>query len=196
MLPATSQSVNQKTLVPSEDPSADYAIQNLDASPLPSIPNQANKSIDYTMISLGAATARFSAATAFTYTDNSMATGNSLGPSDDFFISSLLTTAIRWPITELNALQIDVGIGYQKHFVQTGMDTLTVSPNSSLSWFIKLEKIKIALFNQTSTSGDLTDRPEFISSGSPESSVFRRILNQSGFSASRDFTEDLSLQGS
>ena len=194
VLPATSQSSDQKSLVPSEDPSADYAIQNLDATPYQSIPNQAKKSIPYTM-RLGTASARFSAATAFTYTDNALATSNSLGPSDDFVISPLLSTAILWPITELNALQIDVGIGYQKHFVQTGMDALTITPNSSLSWAILLEKIRIALFNRTSTPGELIDRPEFISSGSPESSVFRRISNQSGFSASWIITEDLSLQG-
>lgn len=145
-------------------------------------------------IRLGPASAHFSASTSLAYTDNALFTDSTLGDPSDLAVTPMLMANIEWPITEMNGLRINVGIGYQKHFIQEQLDSFTLSPNSTIDWMVIAGNVRISLFNTTSTPADLMQRPELVGTGSGQTAAFRRIQNQSGLSASWILSRDMSLQ--
>jgi len=193
-IPALAQSTEAGRSFLADDPSGNFGIQNLGATPYRPLPSNASHRAPYN-VRMGPVSARFSTSLAFAYTDNAVLSDQALGRADDFSITPMFNTALEWPITDLNGLRIDVGIGYQKHLIQSQLDSLTVSPNSTIDWMVIAGNCRISFYNRTSTPADVIQRPELVATGSAESAAFRQIQNQAGLSASWLLSKDVSLQG-
>jgi hypothetical protein len=191
---ASAQDASQATSFLNDDPASALNLQGNGGIPYRPFSNTQLRRGPYN-IRLGPVSALFSAGTTVSYTDNALFTEQALGRSDDIVVTPMFNTTLEWPVTDMNSLRIDVGIGYQKHLIQEQLDTLTVSPNSTIDWMVIAGNVRISLFNQTSTPATLAQRPELVTTGSAETAAFRRIQNQVGMSAAWIMSRDLSLQG-
>jgi hypothetical protein len=191
---ASAQDASQATSFLNDDPASALNLQGNGGIPYRPVSNTRLRRGPYN-IRLGPVSALFSAGTTVSYTDNALFTEQTLGRADDVVVTPMFNTTLEWPVTDMNSLRIDVGVGYQKHLIQEQLDTLTVSPNSTIDWMVIAGNVRISLFNQTSTPATLAQRPELVTTGSAETAAFRRIQNQIGMSASWILSRDLSLQG-
>src|SRR5438105_13242917 len=76
---------------------------------------------------------RISATLGFEYNDNINLSENS--PEGDFIIHPLVTINALWPITQLNTLRLDIGLGYAFYLDHSVQDTngVLLSPGSQLA---------------------------------------------------------------
>ena len=105
VLPAAGQGIDAGRAYMSDDPSSNFAIQNTGAVPYRPSPSSASHRAPYN-VRMGPVSARFSAGTSVSYTDNAIFTDQALGRADDFVVTPLFTTALEWPITEMNGLRM------------------------------------------------------------------------------------------
>jgi len=190
----SAQDASQATSFLNDDPASALNLQGNGGIPYRPVSNTQLRRGPYN-IRFGPVSALFSAATSVSYTDNALFTEQALGRADDIVVTPMFNTTLEWPVTDMNTLRIDVGVGYQKHLIQEQLDSLTVSPNSTIDWMVIAGNVRISLFNQTSTPASLSQRPELVTTGSAETAAFRRIQNTIGMSASWILSRDLSLQG-
>lgn len=203
VVPGLGQSQSQSQPVSywsDQDPSRGFNLQNSQSQAVPYRPGFSGRSPNgfhrapYNVL-LGPVSARFSAGLSFAYTDNALMSDLNLESSDDFTITPSVNTAFEWQVTDMNGIRLDVGIGYQKHINLTTLDSLYISPNSTIDWMIILGKVRLSLYNQTSTPSEVSQRPEITGNGSAGSIAFRRIHNSTGLSAAWQVAEDMSVQG-
>jgi hypothetical protein len=71
-----------------------------------------------------------------------------VSPQADFIVSPMGNLDVFWPVTDVNALNFSLGVGYEKYLQHDDYDYLVVSPGSQLSWDITLKDFKLNLHDQ------------------------------------------------
>jgi hypothetical protein len=99
-------------------------------------------------IKFGEARVRFTAGLGFEYNDNiNVAESNRV---DDIIIRPDMTTDLFWPITEQNALQLTLSVGYNKYLDNDNADSLLIRPGSLLSFDVYVDDLRINLHDRFS----------------------------------------------
>jgi hypothetical protein len=108
---------------------------------------QATADIPYN-IKIGEARVRFTAGLGLEYNDNiNVAESAKL---DDIIIRPDMTTELFWPITDQNALQLSLGLGYNKYIDNDNADSLLIRPGSLLSFDVYVDDLRINLHDRFS----------------------------------------------
>jgi hypothetical protein len=117
---------------------------------------QSVEQIPYNLIA-GPVRFRFSITTGVEYNDNvNLAEKNK---QDDVIIRPQFNVAAIWPVTQLNTLRLDLGIGYAFYVNHTNNNTnnILISPGSQLSFDIFVQDFRINLHDRFSLSQDPID---------------------------------------
>ena len=141
---------------------------------------------------LGPVRYRPSATLGISYTDNVF---YSHTPRDDILIKPEVTLAALWPITEINALRLSLGLGYEWYLKNTRLngDLPLVNPGSELTFYVFVEDFRIQVYERFSYQESL-----FFNSFSAEGQrfynfndvgTFARLDNQAGFNVDWDLNQ-------
>ena len=68
-----------------------------------------------------------------------------LSPQEDFIVRPMGDLDVFWPVTDVNALTLSLGVGYNAYTRHSEYDQVVVSPGSQLSWDIKVQDFTINL---------------------------------------------------
>jgi hypothetical protein len=101
----------------------------------------------------------------------------------DLIIRPSINASAVWQVTELNALRLDLGIGYAKYVNHSEFDTgtLLIAPNSNLSFDIYVGDFRITLFDQFSIQQNPVDEITLSQVGK-----FERFQNAAGLTVTWD----------
>jgi hypothetical protein len=77
----------------------------------------------------------------------------------DLIIRPSLNASVLWQVTELNAVHLDLGIGYTKYLNHSQFDTggLLIAPNSNVSFDVYFGDFRITFFDQFSIQQNPVD---------------------------------------
>jgi hypothetical protein len=97
-------------------------------------------------------------------TDASMATEwndnvnlSNNNPQDDFILRPMTDLSLYWPVTDINILNVSVGIGYEEYLAHPDYNRAIVQPGSMVSWDFQVkDDIKINLHEMFSYYEDPT----------------------------------------
>lgn len=97
---------------------------------------------------------RISATLGFEYNDNINLSENS--PEGDFIIHPLVTINALWPITQLNTLRLDIGLGYAFYLDHSSQDTngVLLTPGSQLALDVFVGDFRINFHDRFSLQQD------------------------------------------
>jgi hypothetical protein len=103
--------------------------------------------IPYNLL-LGPVRFRVGASVGFEYNDN--VTYAEVNEQDDFIITPNLTLDAIWPVTQLNTLRIDLGIGYSFYLDHSQYDTdsILIAPKSQLAFDIFVSDFRINIHDR------------------------------------------------
>src|SRR5438132_6613945 len=109
--------------------------------------------IPYNLL-LGPVRFRVGASVGFEYNDN--VTYAEVNEQDDFIITPNLTLDAIWPITQLNTLRLDLGVGYSFYLdhSQYDTDTILIAPKSQLAFDIFIGDFRINLHDRFQVQQD------------------------------------------
>jgi hypothetical protein len=101
-------------------------------------------------LQLGPALAKLSASLALEVNDNIALSENSR--QSDLIVRPSLDANVLWQVSALNALRLDLGIGYAAYVGHSKYDTqsLLIAPNSAVSFDIYIGDFRITIFDQFS----------------------------------------------
>lgn len=108
---------------------------------------RANADIPYN-IKFGEARVRFTAGMGIEYNDNINVSES--GEVDDIVFRPDVTTELFWPITDQNAIQLSLSLGYNKYLDNDNADSFLIRPGSLLTFDIKVENFNINLHDRFS----------------------------------------------
>jgi len=114
--------------------------------------------IPYNLL-LGEVRFRVSATAGFEYNDNiNVAEFN---PQDDFIFRPSANLNVLWPVTQLNTLRLDLGLGYAfyANHSEDNTNTVLLSPGSQLSFDIFVSDFRINFHDRFSLQQDPADEP-------------------------------------
>lgn len=96
----------------------------------------------------------FSVTTGVEYNDNINLSQNN--PEDDVIIRPQFNLDAIWPVTQLNTLKLDLGVGYAFYLQHSDADTnsILISPGSQLSFDIFVQDFRINLHDRFSLQDD------------------------------------------
>ena len=102
----------------------------------------------------GAIKYRISATLGFEYNDNVNLSENR--PESDFIIHPQVTINALWPVTQLNTLRLDLGLGYAFYLDHSGQDTkgVLLAPGSQLALDIFVGDFRINFHDRFSLQQD------------------------------------------
>ena len=143
-------------------------------------------------LKLGPVLATFGASVSFAYNSNALQSSAG-GDNYDFSINPSLNTNLRWQITDNARLGLNFGIGYRFNLVQEDLNSLTISPNTSIDYAFSVGDVLFTVFNRISSANDASRRADIIGTGNALSVRFNRINNSSGLSTEWAPYTDLSV---
>jgi hypothetical protein len=110
----------------------------------------------------------------------------------DLIIRPSINASAVWQVTELNALRLDLGIGYAKYVDHSEFDTgnLLIAPNSNLSFDIYVGDFRITLFDQFSIQQNPVDEITLSRVGK-----FERFQNAAGLTVTWDLNAVILVSG-
>jgi hypothetical protein len=110
----------------------------------------------------------------------------------DLIIRPSFDASAVWQVTELNALRLDLGIGYAKYVNHSEFDTgnLLIAPNSNLSFDIYVGDFRITLFDQFSIQQNPVDEITLSRVGK-----FERFQNAAGLTVLWDLNAVTLISG-
>src|SRR2546423_3914995 len=114
--------------------------------------------IPYNLL-LGPVRFRVGASVGFEYNDN--VTYSEVNEQDDVIIRPNLTLDAIWPITQLNTLRLDLGIGYAFYLDHSENDTraILIAPNSQIAFDIFVGDFRINIHDRMSIQQDPIAEP-------------------------------------
>ncbi len=140
---------------------------------------RANQTIGYYNLNLGPTYWRLAAGLGLEY--NSNVQFQTDHPEDDFILRPELDLAIRWPVSELNTLVLDAGVGYAKYFDNSDLDRLYVRPGTQLSFDIYSGDFRINLHNRLEIRQETYQNPLVAGTGD-----YQRLENTVGVTVDWD----------
>lgn len=143
---------------------------------------RANQTPGYYNMNLGPTFWRFGAGLGLEYNSNVQYLTDH--PEDDFILRPELDVAMRWPVTELNTLVLDAGIGYAKYLDNTELDRLYVTPGTQLSFDIYSGDVRINLHNRLEIRQETYQNPLVSGTGD-----YQRLENTVGVTVDWDLNE-------
>ena len=69
---------------------------------------------------------------------------------EDLILRPLVSTRVFWPLSEKNALNFSVGLGYSKYFNNPSYDQLVIAPGSELSFDLFVKDFRFTVFDRFS----------------------------------------------
>jgi hypothetical protein len=101
----------------------------------------------------------------------------------DLIVRPSIGASVRWQVTELNALSLDLGVGYAKYVSHSEFDTenLLIAPNSNVSFNVYVGDFRITLFDQFSIQQNPVDEITLSQVGK-----FERFQNSAGLTVTWD----------
>ena len=132
-------------------------------------------------LKLGPALVNLSSSLQLEFNDN--ITLSEHNQESDLIVRPSIGASVRWQVTELNALSLDLGIGYAKYVSHSEFDTgnLLIAPNSNLSFNIYVGDFRITLFDQFSIQQNPVDEITLSQVGK-----FERFQNAAGLTVTWD----------
>jgi hypothetical protein len=115
------------------------------------------------------------------------------GAESDISFAPLIGIGFLWPLSEKNVLEFDVGVGYRAYLDHSELNSVTVSPDSRLTYQIRVLKAQITIHDEFSVQADPLTRPELSGGGGVFN--YRRFNNDAGFTASWEAIRDVTLVG-
>jgi len=79
-----------------------------------------------------------------------------VAPESDFILHPKADCSLYWPVTDINVLNVSIGIGYDKYLSHSENDHVNVSPGSQLNWDVTIQQFKINLHDLFSYYEDPT----------------------------------------
>lgn len=137
--------------------------------------------------------ARFQASVSAEISDNIDLAGRN--PEADVSFGPNIGVGLFWPITQVNMLQLDMGLGYHWFLDHPSIQTVSVAPASRLDYWIYFDEGRINFHDNFSVLVEPTSRPDLNKGSDDNPSNFRRLNNTSGFTAEWRPIHDLSLVG-
>ena len=115
-------------------------------------------------------------------------------PRSDFVFGPYLGLGFLWPVSERNLLQFDIGLGYRAYLNNPSLNSIQISPDSRLSYQIRVLKALLTIHDQFSVEVDPLSRGEL--SGVDNSLLnYRRFNNNLGFELSWEAMREITLLG-
>jgi hypothetical protein len=111
----------------------------------------------------------------------------------DLSFSPLIGIGFLWPITDNNVLEFDITAGYRFYLDHSELNTFSVSPDSRLTYQIRVLKAQITLHDRFSVQVDPLSRPELSGGGSVFN--YQRLNNNAGLTASWQAIRDITFVG-
>lgn len=99
-------------------------------------------------IKLGEAKLRFSTSLGVEYNDNINV--SETGQVEDFILRPEVTTDLFWAVTDQNAVNLSLGLGYAKYLDNDDSDSLQIRPGSLLSFDVYVDDLRINLHDRFS----------------------------------------------
>lgn len=112
-------------------------------------------------------------------------------PESDLSFAPLIGVGFMWPLSEKNLLEFDVGIGYRAFVQHPELNTINISPDSRLTYQMRILKAQITVHDQFSVQVDPLSRPEL--SGDGRVFNYRRFNNNAGMTVGWEAIRDLTL---
>lgn len=97
---------------------------------------------------LGTVSVRLDASLSLEYNDS--VNLSDVQGQDDFILQPQFNSRLHWPITERNALNASVGVGYAKYFQQPQYDRFVVTPGSELSFDLFVRDFRFNFYDRFS----------------------------------------------
>jgi hypothetical protein len=132
-------------------------------------------------LKLGPALVNLSSSLQLEFNDNITLSEHNM--ESDLIVRPSIGASVRWQVTELNALSLDLGIGYAKYVSHSEFDTgnLLIAPNSNLSFNIYVGDFRVTLFDQFSIQQNPVDEITLSQVGK-----FERFQNAAGLTVTWD----------
>jgi hypothetical protein len=143
-------------------------------------------------LKLGPVLATFGASVSFAYNSNALQSSAG-GDNYNFSINPSLNTNLRWQMTDNARLGLNFGVGYRFNLVQEDLNSLTISPNTTIDYAFSVGDVLFTVFNRLSSANDASQRADIIGTGNALSVRFNRINNSTGFSTEWAPYTDLSV---
>jgi hypothetical protein len=141
-------------------------------------------------LQLGPVLARLSASLGLEFNDN--ITLSEQNRESDLIVRPSLEANVVWQVSELNALRLDLGIGYAAYVSHSQFDTqsLLIAPQSALAFDIYIGDFRITLFDQFSLLQNPVDEIDLANVGR-----FARFENAAGISVLWDLNKVILIGG-
>ncbi|MBV9674681.1 MAG: outer membrane beta-barrel protein [Verrucomicrobia bacterium] len=135
-------------------------------------------------LQLGPVLARFSASLGLEFNDNITLSENNR--ESDLIVRPSVEANLAWQVSELNALRLDLGIGYAAYASQSQFDTqsLLIAPLSALSFDVFVGDFRITFFDQFSLLQNPVDEINLANVGR-----FTRFENAAGITVVWDLNK-------
>jgi hypothetical protein len=138
--------------------------------------------VGYYNIKLGDTVWRFSAGVGMEYGDNvNLSQTNAVG---DFSTSPSLNTSMLWPVSEKNALNLSLDVGYSFYANQSDLDRYFIQPGTELSFDIYVKDFSINLHDRPSLTQHAYQNPSVSGTGN-----YAQFENTAGVSVSWDLNK-------
>lgn len=111
----------------------------------------------------------------------------------DISFAPLIGIGFLWPLSEKNVLEFDIGVGYRAYLDHSELNSIHVSPDSRLTYQLRVLKAQVTVHDQFSVQVDPISRPEISGTGSVFN--YRRLNNDAGFTASWEAIRDVTFVG-
>jgi hypothetical protein len=110
----------------------------------------------------------------------------------DFIFRPFFNANVLWQMSTVNALRLDLGIGYNKYFSQSQFDTagLLIAPNSQLAFDIYAGDFRINLYDQFSIQQNPVDQINL-----SRIARFQRFQNAAGIAVTWDLNQVVIIGG-
>jgi hypothetical protein len=141
-------------------------------------------------LQLGPVLAKFSASLGLEFNDNITLSENNR--ESDLIVRPALYANVAWQVSELNALRLDLGIGYAAYASHSEFDTqsLLIAPQSALSFDLYIGDFRITFFDQFSLLQNPVDEIDLANVGR-----FPRFENAAGITVLWDLNKVILIGG-
>jgi hypothetical protein len=124
---------------------------------------KAASTIDYYNLQLGPTAWNFAAGLGVDY--NSNVNAASAGAQGDFIFRPQMNTRMRWPVSDVNSINLTLGGGYEVYVNNPKLDRAFITPDSELSFDLYVGDFWINLHDRFSISENTYTDPTVVNSG-------------------------------